>query len=184
MPSYKNMTPAERAEYMRKRRAAARPVPPGEQQGSPALMPVDEEGTGPTPAEPTIARKGRTTVGPATTQPSPVHAALPEGTVPKGRVAALEQAVRERDEEIARLKRLLAAASAKDQISKPFHPVPKTGHAPEAEASVLDRRDASTNTEEHRLAEQKRTRDELAAAQARRDQALRTAFPQKAPRER
>jgi hypothetical protein len=182
MPSYKNMTPAERAEYMRKRRAAARPVPSGEQQGSPAMLPVDEEGTGPTPAEPTIARKGRTTVGPAITQPSPVHAALPEGTAPKGRVAALEQAVRERDDEIARLKRLLAAASAKD--GRPFHPVPKTGHAPEAEASILDRRDASTNTEEHRLAEQKRTREELGEAQRRRDQALRAAFPQKAPRER
>ena len=177
-------TTEEQAAYMREYRSRKREaaVPSGEQQGSPAMLPVDEEGTGPTPAEPTIARKGRTTVGPATTQPSPVHAALPEGTAPKGRVAALEQAVAERDEEIARLKRLLAAASAKDE--RPFHPVPKTGHVPEAEASVLDRRDASTNTEEHRLAEQKRTRDELAAAQARRDQALRTAFPQKAPRER
>ena len=93
-------------------------------------------------------------------------------------IGAARTRITELEEEVARLKRLLAAASAKD--GRPFHPVPKTGHAPEAEASALDRRDASTNTEEHRLAEQKRTRDELGEAQRRRDQALRAAFPQKA----
>ena len=169
MPSYKNMTPEQRAEYQReyqrKRRAAAHATPSGGQQGSPAILPVDEEGTGPIPAEPTTAvrqaRKGRHTVDIATHKPSPVHAAPPEaaahakspepgavvthaeGDLPvsttpgaPNRIAALEQAIADRDEEIARLKRLLAAANARAPQPE-FHPVPKTGHV--NAISLMDR---------------------------------------------
>lgn len=76
----------------------------------------------------------------------------------EARVHEIEATVHLKDEEIRRLKRLLAGTGPV---------VPQKAPVP-------------TNTERHRLAEQQRAREELAEAQGRRDQALRTAFPQKA----